>query len=73
MLFRSAKWDPKGRYVAFVDNDRGLFFWVPWKGLSYKKINLPTRTLALSISPDGDRIAVTTDSGARVYSVAVVQ
>ena len=70
---RQAKWDPKGRYVAFVDNDRGLFFWVPWKGLSYKKINLPTRTLALSISPDGDRIAVTTDSGARVYSVAVVQ
>lgn len=71
---RQAQWDPKGRYVAFVDNNRGLFLWgPPWQHLSYKKIDLPTKSFALSVSPDGDRIVVTTDHGAHVYSLAVVQ
>jgi WD40 repeat protein len=66
---RQAMWDPKGRFVAFVDNQRGLFLWAPWVGPDYKKIDLPTETLSLAISPDGDRIAVTTDHGVRVYSI----
>lgn len=71
---RQAKWDPRGRYVAFVDNHGGLFFWAPlWKNHSYQRVDLRTRTLTLSISPDGDRVAVTTDTGARVYTIAVVQ
>jgi WD40 repeat protein len=68
---RRAAWDPGGRYVAFVDNDRGLFLWAPWNGVGYRKIELPTSSLALAVSPDGDRIAVTTDSGVRVFSIAV--
>jgi WD40 repeat protein len=66
---RQAMWDPKGRYVAFVDNQRGLFLWAPWAGSGYQKIDLPTKTLSLAIAPDGERIAVTTDSGVRVYSL----
>jgi WD40 repeat protein len=66
---RQAMWDPKGRFVAFMDNQRGLFLWAPWAGPDYKKIDLPTKTLSLAISPNGDRIAVTTDHGVRVYSI----
>jgi WD40 repeat protein len=66
---RQAMWDPKGRFVAFVDNQRGLFLWAPWVGPDYKKIDLPSKTLSLAISPNGDRIAVTTDHGVRVYSI----
>lgn len=70
---RQAMWDPKGRYVAFVDNNRGLFLWAPWQSGAYKKIKLPSKTLSLSISPDGDRIAVTTDHGVRVYSLDLAE
>jgi WD40 repeat protein len=66
---RQAMWDPKGRFVAFVDNERSLFLWAPWADISYKKINLPGKTLSLAIAPDGGRIAVTTDHGIRVYSI----
>lgn len=68
---RQASWDPRGRYVAFVDSERGLFLWSALQRDGYKKVELPSKTLALSVSPDGDRIAVTTDSGVLVYSVAV--
>jgi WD40 repeat protein len=66
---RQAMWDPKGHFVAFVDNQRGLFLWAPWIGPDYKKIDLPSKTLSLAISPHGDHIAVTTDRGVRVYSL----
>jgi WD40 repeat protein len=66
---RQAMWDPKGRFVAFVDNQRGLFLWAPWAGSDYKRIELPTKSLSLAISPNGDRIAATTDHGVRVYSI----
>jgi WD40 repeat protein len=66
---RQAMWDPKGRFVAFADNQRGLFLWAPWGGPGYKKIVLPTKTLSLAISPNGDRIAATTNHGVRVYSI----
>ena len=66
---RQAASDPKGRYVAFVDNADRLFLWAPWKGSAYTRVDLPRSTLALAVSPDGGRIAVTTDRGVRVYSV----
>lgn len=66
---RQAMWDPKGRFVAFVDNQKGLFLWAPWGSSGYKKIDLPTKSLSLAISPNGDRIAATTDYGVRVYSI----
>jgi WD40 repeat protein len=66
---RQAMWDPKGRFVAFVDNASHLFLWAPWFGDGYKKIDLPSSTSSLAVSPDGLRIAVTTDRGVRVFSV----
>jgi WD40 repeat protein len=66
---RQAMWDPKGRYVAFIDNANGLFLWAPWNGTDHKKIEVPNLSLSFSISPDGDRIAVTTYHGVRVYSI----
>jgi WD40 repeat protein len=66
---RQAVWDPKGRYIAFVDNARGLFLWTPWTGDNHKRIELPSSALSLAISPGGERIAVTTDHGVRVYSI----
>ncbi len=65
---RQAKWDPKGRYVAFVDSGDGLFLWEPSIG-SVKKVHVPGASLSLDIAPDGDRIAVTTNKGVSVYSV----
>lgn len=67
---RQAAWDPKGRFVALVDNQGGLFLWAPWRTSSYRRITLPTRGFSLAIAPAGDRIAVTTDWGVRVYSIS---
>jgi hypothetical protein len=66
---RQAIWDPKGRFVAFVDNARGLFIWAPWRGDGYTKIELPSQTLSIAVAPDGSRIAATTADGVRVFSI----
>jgi hypothetical protein len=66
---RQAKWDPKGRFVAFIDGSRGLFLWAPWAHEGYQRIELPSLSLSLAIAPDGSAIAVTTDKGVRVFSV----
>jgi len=68
---RQAMWDPKGRYVAFVDDNRGLFLWAPWRRDGYRKVELQGETLALAVSPDGDQIAVTANRGVRVFSLVV--
>jgi WD40 repeat protein len=65
---RQAKWDPKGRYVAFVDSADGLFLWAP-STRSVERVHVPGASLSLDIAPDGDRIAVTTNKGVSVYSV----
>jgi hypothetical protein len=65
---RQAKWDPKGRYVAFVDSGDGLFLWAP-STRSLERVPVPGASLSLDIAPDGDRIAVTTNKGVSVYSV----
>lgn len=66
---RQAMWDPKGRFVAFVDNARHLFLWAPWASRDYLTVSLPAQSLSLAISPDGGRIAVATNGGVRVYSL----
>jgi WD40 repeat protein len=65
---RQAQWDPKGRYVAFVDSGDGLFLWAP-STRSVERVDVPGASLSLAIAPDGDRIAVTTNKGVSVYSV----
>jgi hypothetical protein len=67
---RHAAWDPKGRFVAFVDNDRDLFLWAPWTGVPYTRVELPTGSMALAVSPSGDKVAVTTDFGVRLYVIS---
>ena len=67
---RQAKWDPKGRFVAFVDNAKGLFLWSPWtKDGAPKRVDLPSRSLALDFSLDGKLLAVATDRGVRIFSI----
>jgi WD40 repeat protein len=66
---RQAKWDPRGRFVAFVDNARGLFFWSPWSGGEYQKLVLPSGSLSLDISSDGEQLAVATDQGIQIYAI----
>jgi WD40 repeat protein len=66
---RHAAWDPKGRFVAFVDNYRDLFLWAPWTGAPYTRVELPTGSMALAVSPSGDKVAVTTDFGVRLYVI----
>jgi hypothetical protein len=62
--------DPSnGGPATAVDNARSLFLWTPWKGNVFKKVDLGSPTLSIAISPDGDRIAVTTDRGIRIYSI----
>jgi hypothetical protein len=34
---RQAAWDPQGRFVAFVDNAKGLYLWAPWRTPAYIK------------------------------------
>ena len=65
---RQAKWDPKGRYVAFVDSGDGLLLWAP-STRSLERVHVSGASLSLDIAPDGDRIAVTTNKGVSVYSV----
>jgi WD40 repeat protein len=69
---REAAWDPKGRYVAILDNGGGLFIWrPPFSARSYEKITLGrSNTLGLAISPDGDRIAVPATDGVSVYQLS---
>jgi len=65
-----AAWDPKGRYVAFVDNGRHLFLWQPAAATSsFAQVDLPTNATALAISPSGDRIAVGGGTGVIVFSI----
>lgn len=66
---RQAAWDPQGRYVAFVDDAKHLFFWAPWAAPEYTKVDLPSPGFALAIAPDGSRLAVSLDRTVRVYSM----
>ncbi|MGH6987399.1 MAG: WD40 repeat domain-containing protein [Caulobacteraceae bacterium] len=66
---RAAAWDPKGRYVAILDQLGRLFVWRPLAPvLSYSEIDAGGE-LSLAISPDGRRIAVTTSNGVTVYTI----
>ncbi len=64
-------WDPRGRFVAFLDSEGYLILWRPTEpAMSYAKIALPSRSLVLAINQDGSRIAVGTTEGVSVYAVS---
>jgi WD40 repeat protein len=63
-------WDPKGRYVVFADFEHHLVIWRPFSPrLSYSEIESPSNGFAIAISPDGNSIAATTDSGVIVLNL----
>jgi WD40 repeat protein len=67
---RRAAWDPNNRFVAFVDNGSHLFLWQPLaRQMSYIKIDLPSSAWSLAISPDGFRIAVSSEGGVIIYEI----
>jgi WD40 repeat protein len=66
-----AQWDPKGRFVVFMDATAGeLFFWRPESSdPSYLRLAVPERPFQFEISPDGQRIAIATVNSVLVYRI----
>lgn len=67
---RKAEWDPRGRYVAFIDRSAHLFLWQPlsWRQ-SYAQVSLSSDAWSMAISPNGSLIAVSSEDGVTIYSV----
>lgn len=66
---RSAEWELRGRYLAFVDSSSSLIVWDARYPDRYTKTYLPGASLSLAISPNGEKIAVATTIGITLYSV----
>lgn len=67
---RQAQWDPKGRYVAFLDLRGQIYLWQPSDPQrNFTKINLNSNAFSFALSPDGDQIAVTGGAGVTVYAL----
>lgn len=61
-------WDPKNRFVAFVDRSGTLFIWRPIVSENnIQRIALSGVTMSVAIDPSGDRLAVTYGGGVRVF------
>jgi WD40 repeat protein len=67
---RQVAWDPKNRFVAFVDSGSTLFIWQPTAAKdNIQRISLSGDTMSVSVDPSGDRLAVTYGGGVRVYRI----
>jgi WD40 repeat protein len=67
---RQVAWDPKNRFVAFVDSGSTLFIWRPAAaGDNVQRISLSGDTMSVAVDPSGDRLAVTYGGGVRVYRI----
>jgi DNA mismatch repair protein MutH len=67
---RQVAWDPKNRFVAFVDSASTLFIWQPVAAEdNIQRLTLPGPTMSVAIAPSGDRLAVTYGGGVRVYRI----
>jgi WD40 repeat protein len=65
-----AAWDPKGRFVAFIDTD-SLIIWQPQTaGMNYQRIKLSGLSASLAVTPDGDSLAVAGGNIVTVYNIA---
>ncbi len=68
-LIRNALWDPKDRFVAFVDTD-SLVVWQPMiAGENYIRVKLGTLSSTLAITHDGKALAVSSGNYATVYDI----
>lgn len=67
---RQVAWDPKNRFVAFVDSASTLFIWRPAAaGDNVQRISLSGDTMSVAVDPSGERLAVTYGGGVRVYRI----
>lgn len=67
---RQVAWDPKNRFVAFVDSASTLFIWQPMAAeKNIQRISLSGNTLSVAVDPSGDRLAVTYGGGVKVYRI----
>jgi WD40 repeat protein len=67
---RQIAWDPKNRFVAFVDSASTLFIWQPSAAKeNVQQILLSGDTMSVAVDPRGDRLAVTYGGGVRVYRI----
>lgn len=63
-------WDPRNRFVAFVDSASTLFIWQPTAAANnLQRISLSGDTMSVAVDPSGDRLAVTYGGGVRVYRI----
>ena len=69
MPIRQGVWDPKGRYVAFVDANSRLFLWQAMNGGGFTTIDLPSSAESLAASPDGKALAVAHGQGITVFNI----
>lgn len=67
---RQVAWDPRNRFVAFVDSAGTLFIWQPTAAeKNIQRISLSGVTMSVAIDPSGDRLAVTYGGGVKVYGI----
>jgi WD40 repeat protein len=68
-LIRQAVWDPKGRFVAFIDAN-SLVVWQPEiPGENFIRIKSPHLTDSLAITSDGKSLAVAAGNNVTVYNI----
>ena len=67
-LIRQAVWDPKGRFVALIDQKSRLFLWELATNV-YKEIDLPPYAYSVAITQDGKLLAATNGHGASVFTI----
>jgi hypothetical protein len=66
-------WDPRGRYLAFIDTSGDLVLWRPTAALrSYEKVAVPhqlSTIVSMAVSPDGEHIAIATGDTITLFVV----
>ena len=67
-LTRQAVWDPKGRFVALIDQKSRLFLWELATNV-YKEIDLPPYAYSVAITQGGKLLAATDVLGASVFTI----
>jgi WD40 repeat protein len=70
---QSVVWDPRNRFVAFSDGKPGVYFWNPADPTG-SCLNFPAdhKLTVIAVSPDGSRLAVSTNAGVKVFRIKEV-